>query len=430
VEADEEQVNLTRFSLFYPEKREFFLENAELFSFGHFGGGPEEPEVAPFFSRRIGLFEDATVPIDAGVRLTGKIGRQDVGLLSLRTAAVPGLDLPSAWYNVARVRRDLGDRSYVGAILTDTRRGDYRSTTFGLDSNFFLTRELSLQADWLRVGDNANDGARDAYNLSLDLTSDFYGFLFGASRVEEGFNPDLGFVAREGYSKKEALLRRSIRPERWGIRRVSFRSNNFWYDSLRHDARESSTNSLECEVELESGDVIAVQANREFEHLFEPFALDRGLVFPTGGYTFTSTELDYTSDPSRRLGLDLEGVAGDFYDGTTRQYGGDAWYVFSPHLRAAGGVFNVQVSSPHGRVDWTLWDARVDYTASSTLSASAYLQHNSSTGSNVLNLRMRWILPNDSDLYLVYNDTREDLLGAPALRSRELALKVNYRLFI
>jgi hypothetical protein len=429
VEADEEQVNLTRFSLFYPEKREFFLENAELFSFGHFGGDPEEPEVSAFFSRRIGLYEGATVPIDAGVRLTGKVGRQDVGLLSVRTGAVSGLDLPSAWYNVARVRRDLGDRSYVGVILTDSRRGDFHSTTVGLDSDWFLTRELSLRGDWLRVDDSASE-ARDAYNVSLDLTSDFYGFLFGASQIDQGFRPDLGFVNRDGYRKREALLRRSIRPERWGIRRVSFRSNNFWYDSLAHDVRESSANALECELELESGDTIALQTGRQFERLFEPFALDPRLVFPIGAYTFTSTEVDYSSDPSRRLGFKAEGVAGGFYDGTTRQLDGETWIVLSPHVRAAGGYSKVDISSPHSSVDWRLWSVRLDYTHSATLSASGYLQYNSSDGTKVLNLRLRWILPNDSDLYLVYNDTREDLLAGPALRGRELALKVNYRLFI
>ncbi len=430
VEADQEQVNLTRFSLFYPEKREFFLENAELFSFGHFGGDPERPELSAFFSRRIGLHEGATVPIDAGVRLTGKVGRQDVGLLSVRTAAVPGLELPSAWYNVARVRRDLGERSYVGAILADSRRGGFRSTTLGVDSDWFITRELSLQGDWLRVDDSASREARNAYNLSLDLTSDLYGFLFGASRVDEGFAPDLGFVSRTGFARKEALLRRSIRPERWGIRRVSFRSNNFWYDSLPHGVRESGDNALECEVELDGGDSFSVQTARQFERLFEPFALDEGLAFPAGDYTFTNTTFAWHTDDSRRVGLELDATAGGFYDGTSRQVGSEAWLVFSPHLRAAGGYTSVDVSTPHGGVNWNLWSVRLDYTHSATFSAAGYLQVNSANGGKVLNLRLRWIMRNDSDLYLVYNDTREDLLGSPSLRARELAIKVNYRVFI
>jgi hypothetical protein len=430
VEADEEQVNLTRFSLFYPEKREFFLENAELFSFGHFGGGPDQADVTPFFSRRVGLYEGLTVPIDAGLRLTGKVGHEDIGVLSVRTAGLPEVGLPAAWYNVARVRHDLGDRSYVGVILTDSRRGPFHSTTAGVDSDFFLTRELSLRADALRVDENGPPKVTKAYNLSLDLTSDLYGFLFALTQIDQGFNPDLGFVNRDGYRRKEALLRRSIRPDRWGIRRVSFRSNNFWYESLPHGVRESSSNSLECQIEMESGDELQVQTTRSFERLFDPFQLDRHLVLPAGDYTFTSTEVDYSSDTSRRLGFDFAGTLGGFYDGTTRQLGGDAWYVFSPHLRTSGGYFTVHVSSPHGGVNWRLWSARLDYIHSATLSASAYLQFNSSTGTKVLNLRMHWILRNDSDLFLVYNDSREDVLGPLALRNRELALKVNYRLFI
>ncbi|MDD5562710.1 MAG: DUF5916 domain-containing protein [Thermoanaerobaculaceae bacterium] len=430
VEADAEQVNLTRFSLFYPEKREFFLENAELFSFGHFGGDPEHPELSAFFSRRIGLYEGVTVPIDAGVRVTGKAGRQDIGVLSVRTGGVSGLGLPAAWYNAARVRRDLGDRSYVGVIATDSRRGDFHSTTVGVDSDWFLTRELSLRGDYLRVDDSGPGDARNAYNLSLDLTSDAYGFLFGLTRVDPGFNPDLGFVERDGYGRGQALVRRSIRPGRWGIRRVTFRSNNSWYDSLRYDARESGRNSLECELELENGDAVVVQVNREFERLFAPFELAERLVFPTGVYTFTSTTAGYYSDESRRVGLDAEATAGDFYDGTTRQLGGETWFVLNRHFRAAGGYSTVRIASVHGNLDWRLWSVRLDYIHSATLSASGYLQFNSSDATKVLNLRLRWILPNDSDLYLVYNDNRQDIAAAPALRNRELALKVNYRAFI
>ncbi|HQU33702.1 MAG TPA: DUF5916 domain-containing protein [Thermoanaerobaculaceae bacterium] len=430
VEADAEQVNLSRFSLFYPEKREFFLENAQLFSFGHFGGDPEQPDIAAFFSRRVGLYGGATVPIDAGVRLTGKVGRQDVGVLSVRTGGVPGLGLPAAWYNVARVRRDLGERSYVGMIATDSRRGGFHSTTLGVDGDWFITRELSLRGDYLRVDDSDMGGVRSAYDVSLDLTTDRWGFLFGGYQVDAGFNPDLGFVSRDGYRRSQAYLRRSFRPGRWGIRRVSVISSNDAYDSLRHGVRETGDNSLSCELELESGDVVEVRVKREFERLFEPFELDPHLVLPAGAYTFTGTSASYYSDESRRWGFDVEATGGDFYDGTTRQLGGETWFVFNRHLRTAGGYSTVNVSSPHGDLKWRLWSARLDYIHSATLSASGYLQYNSSIGARVLNLRLRWILRNDSDLYLVYNEGRQELAGAPDLRNRELALKVNYRLFI
>ncbi len=154
--------------------------------------------------------------------------RQDVGILRVHTRGAREFGHPAAWYNNARVRRDLGNRSYVDMIATDSRRDHFFFTTVGVDSDWFLTRELSLRGDVLRGDDSGPDDAKDAYNMSLDLTSDPYGFLFGLTRVDSGFNPDLGFVSRNGHGRRQAFRRRSIRPGRWGIRRVSFRSNNTW----------------------------------------------------------------------------------------------------------------------------------------------------------------------------------------------------------
>jgi hypothetical protein len=430
VESDDEQVNLTRFSLFYPEKREFFLENADLFSFGHFGGGPQYPDVAPFFSRRIGLYGGATVPIDGGVRLTGKVGREDIGILSARTASVDELGVEDAWYNVARVRHDLGGRSYVGGIVTDSRRGDSHSSTAGLDFMWFLTSDLSLRTDLLRVTDSESDEPADAYNVNLDLTTDPWGFLFGYSQVDEEFAPDLGFVQREGYRNREGLLRYSFRPGRWNVRRVSLRNINNWWDSLEHGVLESSSNVLNCDIELENGDFIELSTGRSFERLFEPFELDEEVVFPPGDYEFVESTIEYHADESRRWGMDAEAGAGEFYDGEQTRLGAEGWVVFNRHLRAEGSYSTVEISTDHGSLEWQLWGLRLSYAHSSTLSASAYGQYNSSTGAKVLNVRLRWILPHDSDLYIVYNERREENGTAPVPRVREVALKVNYRFFV
>ena len=428
VESDDEQVNLTRFSLFYPEKRGFFLENANLFSFGD-SGGPYGPSLTPFFSRRIGLHEGSTVPIEFGARLTGKVGKQDVGILSVRTDDVAELDLDAAWYNVARVRRDLGGRSYVGAIVTDSRRDGERSTTLGLDGDWYLTEDLVFRGFSLSVDDTATGDAA-AYGAALDLTTDPWGFLFDFSNVDVGFNPDLGYVQRDGYQRWGALLRRSFRPGRWGIRRVNFRTSNYWYDSLVHDVRESSRLNLECELELENGDVLSVAANHDLERLFEPFELDDGLVFEAGPYTSSSADLEYHSDESRRWGVEGEATVGEFFDGDTTQVEGEVWWVLSRHFRVAGAYAVYDVSTSHGALDWQLWSARLDYTHSSTVSASAFLQHNSSTGTTTVNLRLRWILPNDSDLFLVLDNRREEHELGPTLRGRDAAIKASYRFFL
>ncbi|MCP4898514.1 MAG: carbohydrate binding family 9 domain-containing protein [bacterium] len=431
VEADDEQVNLTRFSLFYPEKREFFLENSELFTFGHGGGPPGHgPEVTPFFSRRIGLQDDETVPINAGVRLTGKVGKQDIGVLTTLTGAVDDLDLPSAWYNVARIRRDLGGRSYVGGIVTASQRDTFRSTTFGVDGAWFITSDLSLRGDYLRVDANHTDDAQDAYNVALDLTTDPWGFLFSFREVDQDFEPDLGFVQREGYQKKQAVLRRSFRPEKWGVRRVSFRTFNNWYDSLEHGVQESARNNLNFELELENGDKLQGGVTRQFERLFEPFELDDELIFDAGDYSFVSYDVKYDSDRSRRWGFNGSATNGGFFDGDRSQLSGELWYVFNSHFRVSGSYSKYDIDTNHGDLDWHIWSARLSYTHSSTLSASSYVQFNSSTGARTLNLRLRWILRNDSNLFLVYNDRDEEPVIGPSLQAREIALKVNYRFFL
>jgi hypothetical protein len=431
VESDDEQVNLTRFSLFFPEKREFFLENAELFTFGASSAPPgHAPDVTPFFSRRIGLHEGATIPIEAGVRLTGKVGRQDVGLLSIGTAAVDELDLDSAWYNVARIRRDLGGRSYIGGILTDSRRGEFRSTTVGLDGSWFITGDLSLFGDVLVVDDNTSEQTLLATSLALDLTTDAWGFLFALREVDEGFEPDLGFVRRDGYRKRQGSLRYSFRPERWGVRRVSIRPNGNAHDSLIHDVTESSELQLDVEIELETGDEVEVRAGREFERLFNDFELGDDLVFPAGDYTFDSVRMSYSGDESRRWGCDASVTVGEFYDGDRSFIEGDLWFVLSRHFRVEGGYATYDISTDHGDLDWQLWSFRIGYTHSATLSASTFVQYNSSTGTTVLNLRLRKILRNDSDLFIVFNQREiEDALFGD-LSEHDAAVKISYRFFL
>jgi hypothetical protein len=432
VESDDQQVNLTRFSLFFPEKREFFLENADLFKFGQSQGPPgRAPDVTPFFSRRLGIYEGSTVPITAGARLTGKVGRQDIGLLSIGTGDVPELELDSAWYNVARVRHDLGGRSYVGGIITNSQRGEFNSTTAGIDGSWYFTQDLSLFGDFLIVDDNESDNStRTASYLALDLTTDRWGFIFAYREVEDGFDPDLGFVRRDGYRRGNASVRHSFRPGKWGIRRVTIRPNGSAYDSLVYGVRESSDINLNFELELENGDEFTIRASQEFERLFEEFELDEDLVFAPGDYTFSFLRLRYESDRSRRWGGDASVISGGFYDGDQQQLEGDLWFVFNRHVRVNGSYATFDISADHGAIDWELWSFRLDYIHSSTLSASSFVQYNSSTGETDLNLRLRKILRNDSDLFVVFNEREieDEVFGR--LRERDFAVKISYRFFL
>lgn len=428
VESDDEQVNLTRFSLFFPEKREFFLENSQLFSFG--GGGFHAPDIEPFFSRRIGLYEGNTVPIDAGVRLSGKIGRQDVGLLSIRTGSVDELGLEAAYYNVARIRRYISGRSYIGGIITDSRRGDFSSTTLGVDGQWWFTPDLYFKGNYVHVNDPQYDSGTDAYYLNLDLTRDPWGFTINLKEIGENLYPDLGFVRRHGYRQQDGSFRRSFRTNSHGIRRHTFRVTGDWLTSSVVDVMESSSYGLNYEMELESGDKIEVRNSRNFERLFEPFDLDDNLVFSPGDYSFYSTDISFESENSRRFGIDADVVIGQFYDGDRLEWSAGMHYIFNKHFRTQFSYSNYDIDSDHGSLDWRIWGMRLEYTFNSYLSASTFLQYNSSSGNATLNLRLRWIHSNDSDLFIVFNERRNNSLERWILEGREALIKINYRIFL
>ncbi|HUX06594.1 MAG TPA: DUF5916 domain-containing protein [Acidobacteriota bacterium] len=429
VESDDEQVNLTRFSLFYPEKREFFLENSQLFSLGG-GGWFHAPDIEPFFSRRIGLHQGNTVPIQAGARLSGKIGKQDVGLLSVRTGASDESGLDTGFYNVARVKRYLGGRSYLGGIFTDSRRGDFASSTIGLDGQWWFTRDLYLQGSYIHVRDPQYEDGTDAYHLNLDLTTDPWGFTINFREIGENVYPDLGFVRRAGYRQQEGSLRRSFRTNSHGIRRHTFRVQGDLLTSTIEEQLESSNYGLNYEMELESGDKLEARVSRNFERLFEPFDLDDELVFAPGDYAFYNAEIQFESENSRRLGIDANVTAGQYYDGNRLELSTGIRYIFNPHLRTRVSFSTYNIDSDHGNLDWRLWGLRLEYTLNSYVSTSAFLQYNSSTGDATLNLRLRWIHSNDSDLFIVFNERRNNSLDRWELQGREALVKVNYRFFL
>jgi len=429
VEADDEQVNLSRFSLFFPEKREFFLENAQIFDFGE-GGGWGRTALQPFFSRRIGLYEGETVPLHVGARLTGKLGRQDIGVLSVRTGAVDELDLATAYYNVIRVRRNIRGRSYLGGIITDSRRGDFHSTTLGVDGKWWWTPDLFLSGQFLTVLEDGQDEGNNHFRFDLDYTSDPFGYRLTHNEVGENFDPDLGFVRRRGFRQENFSIRRSFRPHAWGIRRVSFRGMGDWYYSKVEDRLESQSAGLQTEVDFDSGDRVEVRINRDFERLFAPFDLDENLVFAKGDYTFWAVDAEFDSSSARPWGVELGATLGQFYDGTQRRLGGELSYIFNPHFRAEVGYSNYHITADHGLIDWDLWSARAEYTHNARLSASAFFQYNSASGAATFNFRVRLIHRNDSDLFIVFDERRIKDLDRWTAEGRDWVIKLNYRFFL
>ena len=214
VEADEQQINLTRFSLFFPEKREFFLENQGLFAFGGAGtfGGGLTPIL--FYSRQIGLNQGREVPIAGGGRLTGRVGAFGIGVLSTQTAAAPEIGAVATNFSVVRLKRDVLRRSSIGALLTRrsvSTRGPGSNETYGLDGTFGFFDNLSINTYWAQTRTSGLESDDDSYRAQLNYGGDRYGVQVERLVVGTNFNPEIGFLRRDDFERSFGSFRFSPR---------------------------------------------------------------------------------------------------------------------------------------------------------------------------------------------------------------------------
>lgn len=425
VEADNEQVNLSRFSLFFPEKREFFLENAQLFNFG------SGRSLMPFFSRRIGLSDDGDqVPIDVGARLTGKYGDNDIGLLSVRAAEVDELAIDDALYNVVRIRHSVGGRSYVGGIATSSNRGEFNSATVGVDGQWYFTDKLRLNSYYTIVEQDELDEGTSAWETRLDYTSDPFGFMVALRAVGENYEPDLGYVQRQGFDNRRVHIRRSFRMHDDSmVRRYSLQGWSQWtYGDT--GPLESANNGARVEIDFESGDNLQAKVEQRFERLYEPFELSDEITYGIDDYRYTNATIRYRTSSARRWNAHAQLTIGDFYDGTRQDISGSFGYIFNRHFSASGSLTNYSIEHPGGRTDWQIWRGRINYIHNAYLSVAGLFQYNSSSGAASANLRLRLIHSNDSDLFIVFNERRINEFDRWQLASRDGVVKMNYRIFL
>lgn len=425
VEADNEQVNLSRYSLFYPEKRDFFLENAQLFNF--LGGHRPGRSLMPFFSRRIGIHEGQAVPINMGARLSGKLMGSDIGLLTIQTGEVGELGLDTGLYNVARVRRNLKERSYVGGIFTASDRGDYSSSTFGVDGQWFFSDSTFISGYYTFAGENGIEDDNDAWSLTLDHTTDEFGWALTTNKVGEKYAPDLGFVPRAGIRSYNASIRKSWRMYDHLVRKYSVRLMGNWVETI-DGLPESSSTMLQLEAEFEDGGKFNYRLNREYEQLFAAFSLSDELTFNPGEYDYFTHSISYNSSSARRFQVDLDYFQGGYFAGDRQNMGIGFKYILSNHLNVSGTYDVFFIDHGNTSLEWKIFRGWLNYVFNAEMSLSGLFQYNSSTGSYSTNIRFRWIYSNDSELFIVLNDLREqDEFDEIHLMGREAAMKINYR---
>jgi hypothetical protein len=443
VEDDEQQVNLTRFSVFFPEKREFFLEGQGIFSFGgaggggggggggFFGGGGFGGDETPvlFFSRRIGLAENeggrsVEVPIRAGGRVTGKQGAWSLGFLNIYTGEdASGFVSPTA-FTVGRVKRDIFGRSYVGALFTRrSPSGGASSDAYGFDAG--LQWGVSqFNSYFARTRNEGVAGDDTSYQLKYEHNGDLYGFQAERLVVGEAFQPETGFLRRADFRKNRIETRWSPRPTSSKIIRKFEIQPMFEYFDNHTGFVETRDAQLRFQTEFHSGDQFTVNFSRTFEGIEEEFDIEDVPIAP-GGYDWMDTRLDYRFGPQRKVSGFLSFSTGGFYGGARQQLRYNGRVELSSQLSFEPGITLSWIDLPAGDVVSKLINSRISYTLSPRAFIGALVQYGTAASSLSTNLRFSWEFEPGSNLFVVYSEGRDtDRRGFPTLENRAFVVKI------
>ena len=428
VEADEQQVDLTRFSLFFPEKREFFLENQGLFRFGGAQGFGAVPFL--FYSRRIGLDRGREIPIQAGGRLTGRVGSFDVGALNIQTDDEPRAGARATNFSVVRVRRDILRRSSVGGLFTrrsKSLRGVGSNETYGLDGRFAFFEHLTFDTYWARTRTAGLIGNDTSYRAQLQYEGDRYGLIAHRLVVEKHFNPEVGFLFRQDIAKYFTRLRFSPRPASIeSVRKLSWLGH---VDYFENGAGQLVTREIQGEfiVEFENSDMFNLVYLDSYELLEEPFEISPGVTIPVGGYHFGTLSASFTLGQQRFVSGTAFVEEGSFWGGDKTAVGYRQGRVnLTSQLAVEPSISLNRVSLPFGSFTTNLVGSRVTYTLTPLMFVSGLVQYNSSANAADTNLRLRWEYQPGSELFIVYNESRDTLhRGFPDLQTRAFIVKIN-----
>jgi hypothetical protein len=417
-EVDARQINLTRFSLFFPEKRSFFLEDAGVFSFSNSAIlapaylSTARAQVIPFFSRQVGLVAGEEVPIDAGLKLTGKIGRTDIGVLNVRTG--DARRLPAKDLFVARLRRNFLRQSYVGAIVTEgdpARTGS--ATTYGADvglgtSNFLGRRKnLVVNAFGVRSRRPRVSGNDLSYGGSIEYLNDVWELELLSRTVQEHFDPALGFISRNNIRLFRTGGRYAPRPKQFlGLQQTY---NGVIYNRFtRVDTGQVESANLFIifpDWHFNSGDSLHALLSPDFvyERLFQPFEISPGVVLPPGEYRFSRWINNVATAGKRRLQGQVKWTFGTFWSGRADELQTSVTFKLPPRLTLSTSLNQTFARLPEGDFTARILSSQVNYSASPFLALSNLIQYDNRSRNLSWQSRIRWTMQPGNDLFVVVN---------------------------
>ena len=431
VEVDDEQINLDRFNLFFPEKRPFFLENAGLFSVG----APGQVEV--FFSRRIGLGDDGEqIPILGGGRLSGKVGNTNVGLLNMQTESVDRTDTPSQNFTVARLRQDFANRSNLGVIVVnrqatgDLARDQDANRTFAADGRLGIGQGGTISGFVAQTETaDAEPGERQdtyAYGINARHDSERARLRISYAEVAPNFKPEVGFLGRESYRQVGGSVFTSFRPDNsYGIHELRPHINHTTTFDFTTGIHESQLTHIDNHIEWTNGYEIHTGLNITREGVFESFPLGN-IDVPAGRYDHKEAQIVFNTNQGAPVSVELRSITGGFF-------GGDR-FEFRPSISVrAGETLTTQlewsrneIQLPGGDFVANLGRARISYSFSTRVFVQALVQYNDLDDLWSSNVRFGLLSDANTGLFIVYNDIQGLGRRIPIGAGRTLTIKYSH----
>ena len=433
VEVDDQQINLDRFNLFFPEKRPFFLENAGIFTVNNqSASGRQLGQTELFFSRRIGISDAGTqIPIQAGARLSGRVtDNLTVGVINMQTEGIAGVAGANN-FSVTRVRRDLPNRSSIGGLFVNRQgtgqlsRADDYNRTYALDGRWGIGQNGMVSGFYGGTQTPGLVGRDHALSLSGTYNSEMWRISSGYKENGEDFNPEVGFVTRTAFRNYDLAVQNTSRPEgflKFQELRPHMSYSHFWnFDGIT----ETTYLHTHFQGEFEDSSSAGFAYDARSENVFDTFSVS-GLAIPPGRYDWAEMSSSVNYDRSAPVSAGVRAEFGGFFGGSI--------VTLRPSVRARiGEIFNLQLSYsrndidlPSGSTITNLTSVRAGYNFSPRVFLQTLLQHNDSAQLWSMNFRFGWLQDANTGLFLVYNETEGILDYVPTGAGRSVIVKYSY----
>ena len=401
VESDRSRINLSRFPLFFPEKREFFLEGMKTFDFSL--GSSDNL----FYSRRIGISSGTQIPIIAGAKLVGRVGDFEVGAINMQTASKN--EEPTTNYSVARAKYDLFGSSSIGVIFTNKLSSKGYNRGIGTDMHFAFNdflgdQNLVVHAGIAKTEENAGPKNSWAGSFYLDFPNDLIDTYLGYRFIQGGFNPAMGFVSRRSFQQLTYNLQLSPRINRYGIKKLEFElfESSMYYDN-NGNLQSAQFTFSPVGIITESGDQFTLGMHRTFDKPVEDFDIFNGTKIFAGNYWYTTYGASIETSPSRSVFAEIDYSWGGYYGGKRNSFSSEVSLVANKHLTVAGDYSFNRISLGGNNLNTHELGSRITYTFSTKVASSVFTQWNNEDNEVNINYRINWKPKIGSDFYLVIN---------------------------